>query len=314
MLYFNCTAVHNSVKGAIIMKQGIIYAVFSYLAWGLLPLYWRLFTAMPAWEVLAHRIVWSFVFVAILVVFAKQWKKLKSVVSSRRSKIAVFLCSIFISVNWFIFIWAVNNNHVIETSLGYYMNPLISILLAVIFLKERLSTGQWLSIFLAGVGVLIMAVQYGQIPWVSIALAVSFSLYGLGKKTAKLDVLLGLTWETIIALPVSIAYLLFIQVQGTNTFSALPALTIILLLLSGPATALPLFWFAKATKMLPLSLVGFIQYIAPTTSLLLAIFIFHEPFTQVQLVSFSFIWLALIVYTFVTLGKSRANKRLAEAA
>jgi chloramphenicol-sensitive protein RarD len=296
------------------MKQGIIYAVLSYLAWGLLPLYWRLFTAMPAWEVLAHRIVWSFVFVAILVTFAKHWKHLKKVVSSRRSRAAVFLCSILITLNWFIFIWAVNNYHVIEASLGYYMNPLISILLAVIFLKERLSPGQWLSIFLAGVGVLIMAVQYGHIPWVSISLAVSFSLYGLGKKVAKLDVLLGLTWETLIALPVSLCYLCFIQAQGTNTFTTLPALSILLLLLSGPATALPLFWFAKATKLLSLSMVGFIQYISPSTSLLIAIFLFHEPFTQAQLISFSFIWLALIVYTFVSFRKSKANNRSLKSA
>jgi chloramphenicol-sensitive protein RarD len=292
-------------KEQLIMKQGIIYAVLSYLAWGLLPLYWRLFIAMPAWEVLAHRIVWSFIFVAILVTFAKRWKQLKKVVSSRRSKAAVFLCSILISANWFIFIWAVNNHHVIEASLGYYMNPLISILLAVVFLKEKLSPGQWLSIFLAGVGVLIMAVQYGHIPWVSISLAATFSLYGLGKKIAKLDVLLGLTWETIIAFPVSLCYLFYIQAQGTNTFTAMPSLSILLLLLSGAATALPLFWFAKATKLLPLSLVGFIQYISPTTSLLLAIILFREPFTQGQLISFSFIWLALIVYTFVTFRKSK---------
>jgi len=287
------------------LKKGTIYAVMSYLAWGLLPLYWRLFTAMPAWEVLAHRITWSFIFVAIVVIFAKRWRQLREVVSTRRSKIAVVLCSLLISVNWFIFIWAVNNNHVIESSLGYYMNPLISILLAVIFLKERLSPGQWLSIFLAGVGVLIMAIQYGHIPWISIALAISFSLYGLGKKLAKLDVLLGLTWETIIALPVALFYLSFIQIKGTNTFTTLPTLSIVLLLLSGPATALPLFWFAKATRLLPLSLIGFIQYIAPTTSLLLAIFFFHEPFSQVEFISFSFIWLALIVYTFVTVRRSR---------
>jgi chloramphenicol-sensitive protein RarD len=189
------------------------------------------------------------------------------------------------------------------------MNPLISILLAVVFLKEKLSPGQWLAIVLAAIGVLIMSVQYGQIPWVSIVLAASFSFYGFGKKVARLDVLTGLTWETIIALPVSLIYLLYIQVQGTSTFASMPALNIVLLLLSGPATALPLFWFAKATRLLPLSLVGFIQYIAPTTSLLLAVFLFREPFTYWQLISFSFIWLALIVYSFVSFRKSIATKR-----
>ncbi|MFD1775376.1 EamA family transporter RarD [Paenibacillus rhizophilus] len=287
------------------MKKGIIYAVLSYLTWGFLPLYWRLFTAMPAWEILAHRIVWSFVFVAVLITVSKQWQQLKSVVASRRGLTAVVLCSILISSNWFLFIWAVNNNHVIETSLGYYMNPLISVLFAVVFLKERLSPGQWLSIVLAGIGVLIMAVQYGQIPWVAISLAISFALYGLAKKIAKLDVLLGLTGETIAALPAALAYMIYIQSHGTGIFTSLPPFSIVLLLLSGAATAMPLFWFAKSMQLLPLSLVGFIQYIAPTTSLLLAIFLFNEPFSQKELISFSFIWIALIIYSFVTFRKSK---------
>ncbi|MDT3427080.1 chloramphenicol-sensitive protein RarD [Paenibacillus forsythiae] len=289
------------------MKKGIIYAVLAYLTWGFLPLYWRLFAAMPAWEILAQRIAWSFVFVAVLVTLSRQWKQLKSVGSRGRSAAAIVLCSIFISLNWFLFIWAVNNHHVIETSLGYYMNPLISVLFAVVFLKERLSPGQWLSILLAGVGVLIMAVQYGHIPWIAISLAVTFALYGLAKKIAKLDVLLGLTGETIVALPVALGYLIYIQSQGTGSFASLPPLLVVLLLLSGAATAMPLFWFAKAMQLLPLSLVGFIQYIAPTTSLLLAIFLFNEPFSRGQLISFAFIWLALIVYSFVTVKRSKVK-------
>ncbi|QWU17087.1 chloramphenicol-sensitive protein RarD [Paenibacillus sophorae] len=289
------------------MKKGIIYAVLAYLTWGFLPLYWRLFTAMPAWEILAQRITWSFVFVAVLVTVSRQWRRLKSVGSNRRSAAAIVLCSIFISLNWFLFIWAVNNNHVIETSLGYYMNPLISVLFAVVFLRERLSPGQWLSLFLAGLGVLIMAVQYGHIPWVAISLAVSFALYGLAKKIAKLDVLLGLAGETIVALPVALGYLFYIQSQGTGTFTSLPPFSIILLLLSGAATAMPLFWFAKSMQLLPLSFVGFFQYIAPTTSLLLAIFLFNEPFSEGNLISFSLIWLALIIYSFVTFKKSKVK-------
>ncbi|WP_379132059.1 EamA family transporter RarD [Paenibacillus sp. sgz500958] len=282
------------------MKKGIIYAVLSYLAWGFLPLYWRLFSTLPAWDILAQRILWSFVFVAVLVTVTRQWKRMKAVVSSRRSITAVVLCSIFISSNWFLFIWAVNNNHVIETSLGYYMNPLISVLFAVAFLKERLSLGQWASIVLADIGVLIMALQFGQVPWIAIALAVSFSLYGLAKKIAGLDVLLGLTGETIVALPAAAGYLIYIQSQGHGSFASLSPVTTVLLLLSGVATAMPLFWFAKSMQLLPLSLVGFIQYIAPTTTLLLAVFLFGEPFSHGELVSFSFIWFALIVYSFST--------------
>lgn len=291
------------------MKQGILYAVLAYLAWGLLPLYWRLFENMPAWEVLAHRVVWAFVFVGVLVAASKQWKQLKKVLSGRRTIIAVVLCSLFISANWLIYIWAVNNDRVVETSLGYYMNPLISILMAVIFLKERLSIGQWIAIALAGTGVAVMAVELGQLPWVSLALAGSFALYGLAKKALNLDALLGLTWETVIVLPMALIYLIFLQAHGTSTFTELPVPKMLFLLLSGPATALPLFWFGKATRLLPLSLVGFIQYISPTTSLLLAIFAFDEPFDSSQFVSFAFIWLALIVYSTASLLASRSANR-----
>ncbi|WP_426445557.1 EamA family transporter RarD [Paenibacillus sp. S-38] len=287
------------------MKKGIIYGILCYLMWGLLPLYWRLFEAMSAWEILAHRVVWSFVFVAVLVIAAKRWKQLLSVVSTKTSLISVILCSITISLNWVLFIWAVNHDHVIETSLGYYMNPLISVLFAVIFLKERLLPGQWISIGLAGAGVLLMAVQYGEIPWVALLLAISFALYGLAKKLSNPDALLGLLWETIIVLPLSVIYLGWLHVEGTGTFFQLSPVTMILLLLSGAATALPLFFFANATKRLPLSMVGFIQYIAPTTSLLLAIFVFHESFTTGKLISFTLIWVALIVYSAVTFRGSK---------
>lgn len=260
---------------------------------------------MPAWEILGHRIVWAFVFVAVLVTCSRQWGRLKTIFSSTKSTVAVVLCSFFISMNWFLFIWAVNNNHVLETSLGYYMNPLISVLFAVIFLKEKLSAWQWASILLAGTGVGIMAVQYGQVPWVAIALAVTFSLYGLAKKLAGLDVLLGLTGETLMAMPVALGYLIYIQSQGTGTFASLSPLLMIVLLLSGAATAMPLFWFAKSMQLLPLSMVGFIQYISPTTSMLLAVFLLGEPFSQGRLVSFSFIWVALIVYSVAGFRKSR---------
>ncbi|PZE20356.1 EamA family transporter RarD [Paenibacillus xerothermodurans] len=296
------------------MNQGIIYGLLAYLAWGLLPLYWRLFQTMPAWEILAHRMVWSFVFVALLVTVARRWRQLIGVISSGKSKLAVCLCAFFISINWFLFIWAVNNGHVIETSLGYYMNPLISVFFAVIFLKERLRLGQWAAIILAAAGVVIMAVQYGHIPWVAIALAVSFAFYGLAKKMANLDTLLGLTWETLVVVPISLCYLLYLQTQGTAAVLQLSGFSLVLLLLSGAATALPLFWFAQAAKLLPLSMVGFIQYIAPTTSLLLAIFVFHEPFTEGQLISFSFIWFALIVYSIATFTKTKSQKSLKKAA
>lgn len=290
------------------MKSGIIYGFLAYVTWGLLPLYWRLFETMPAGEILSHRILWSFIFVAVLVTIGRRWKHLKAVVKDKRSKLAVLLCAVFISCNWLIFIWAVNNGNVIETSLGYYMNPLISVLFAVVFLKEKLRAGQWAAIIVAGTGVLLMAVQYGHVPWIAIVLAISFALYGLAKKVAKLDVLLGLTWETMIVVPIAIIYMTFIHVEGSATVLSLSVSSMVLLLLSGAFTALPLFWFAKAAERLPLSVVGFIQYIAPTTSLLLAIFIFGEPFTEGQLVSFTFIWAALFIYTYSSFRKSKEIK------
>ncbi|MFC6332666.1 EamA family transporter RarD [Paenibacillus septentrionalis] len=296
------------------MKKGIIYGFLAYLSWGLLPLYWRLFDTMPAGEILAHRILWSFVFVAVLVTAAKRWKSLISVVKERKNRLAVLLCSIFISCNWLIFIWAVNSGNVIETSLGYYMNPLISVVFAVVFLKEKLRVGQWAAIIIAGIGVLLMAIQYGHVPWIAIVLAVSFALYGLAKKVAQLDVLLGLTWETMIVVPIAMIYITFIHADGSAAVFSLSGGSMVLLLLSGAFTALPLFWFARAAERLPLSMVGFIQYIAPTTSLLLAIFVFDEAFTEGQLVSFSFIWFALIIYTFVSFRKSKASSQLGEAA
>jgi len=296
------------------MKKGIIYGFLAYLSWGLLPLYWRLFDTMPAGEILAHRILWSFVFVAVLVTAAMRWKSLISVVKERKNRLAVLLCSIFISCNWLIFIWAVNSGNVIETSLGYYMNPLISVVFAVVFLKEKLRAGQWAAIIIAGIGVLLMAIQYGHVPWIAIVLAVSFALYGLAKKVAQLDVLLGLTWETMIVVPIAMIYITFIHADGSAAVFSLSGGSMVLLLLSGAFTALPLFWFARAAERLPLSMVGFIQYIAPTTSLLLAIFVFDEAFTEGQLVSFSFIWFALIIYTFVSFRKTKASGQLGEAA
>ncbi len=295
------------------MKKGVLYAVAAYLAWGILPLYWKLFQTMSAWEILAHRIIWSFVFVAAILTVYQRWSQLKESVAERKKKMAILLCSLLISSNWLIFIWAVNAGHVVETSLGYYMNPLINVLFGVFLLKEKLHAGQWISLGLATIGVSIITIQYGQIPWIAISLALTFSLYGLAKKVLQVDSMLGLAWETILVSPLSFLYLVFIHVNQTATVLTLPWLSMALLLLSGAATALPLYWFAQATRTLPLSTVGFIQYLAPSTSLLLAIFVFHEPFTTTHFISFAFIWSALFVFTFSSLKKKEAIRQNAMA-
>jgi chloramphenicol-sensitive protein RarD len=292
------------------MNQGVVYAVLAYLLWGLLPLYWKFFQHVPAWEILAHRILWSFVFVGVILSATRRWRQLKESVTDRRQAVAVFLCSLLISVNWLTYIWAVNNDRVMETSLGYYMNPLISVLFGVLFLKEKLNSGQWMAIALAMVGVSILTIQYGHIPWVAILLALSFAFYGLAKKMVNADSMVSLAWETILVFPVSLLYLVFLHVNGTDAAFSLSGWMFLLLTLSGVATALPLYWFAQATKKLPLTTVGFIQYLSPTTSLLLAIFVFKESFTTMHFISFAFIWGALAVFTSASWKKKQAAGKM----
>lgn len=226
-----------------------------------------------------------------------------SALSGAKVRGAMILSSILISANWLIYIWAVNNEKVLETSLGYYMNPLLSVFFGVIFLRERLQLGQWIALTLAAIGVLYNTLQYGEVPWVAIALALSFALYGLAKKKVQVDALTGVACETLLIVPVALLYLSVIQANGTATAWDMQGWQILLLTLTGVATVLPLFWFAEATKTLPLSTIGFIQYLSPTISMFSAIFIFGEPFTITHIISFSFIWAALIVFTISSMRK-----------
>jgi len=287
------------------MNQGILYAVAAYLAWGLLPLYWKLFQEMTAWEVLGHRIVWSVVFVAVLLWFTGRWRHMWGAGADLKKKAAVVASSVLISANWLIYIWAVNNGHVIEASLGYYINPLINVLFGVLFLKERLHLGQWIAIGLAAAGVSIITVEYGQIPWIALSLALTFACYGLAKKVVQVDSVIGLAWETLLVFPLAFLYLIGLHVKGIDTASSLTGWYMALLSMAGVATALPLYWFALATKRLPLSTVGFIQYLSPSTSLLLAIFVFGESFTAIHFISFGLIWSALAVFTFTSVRKKQ---------
>ncbi|MGB8954635.1 MAG: EamA family transporter RarD [Tumebacillaceae bacterium] len=278
------------------MNRGYLYATLSYIMWGLLPIYWKIFTQVSAWEILTHRIIWSVVFVLILVGIQRKWKQLKQAIPDAKSFLALTISSLLISLNWMIYIWAVNSNHMVEASLGYYINPLVSVFLGVFFLGERLSKLQWASIGLAAVGVIIMTVSYGQFPWVAITLAVSFGLYGLAKKRIKVEPLIGLSLETLIVAPIALIFLLTF-LHGGEAFVVLPGWKIAVLLLAGVATALPLLFFAEGAKRLPLSVMGFFQYIAPTISLILSLAVYGEPFTTNDIISFGFIWSALILYS-----------------
>ncbi|MBS4030600.1 MAG: EamA family transporter RarD [Clostridiales bacterium] len=231
---------------------GVLYGVLAYTAWGILPLYWKLLNVVPALEILAHRIIWSFVFVGVLLVASGGWQTLITVVKNKTNLFFLFLCGFLISVNWFTYIWAVNSNHVIEASMGYYINPLVVVLLGVVVLKEKLTRWQCLAILLASVGVIILTVQYGRVPWVALILASTFALYGLSKKLIKVDSITGLALETIIVMPIALLYIITQQTQGTGSVGRVPIQTTFILFGSGIVTAIPLLWFAKGAQKIKL--------------------------------------------------------------
>ena len=282
------------------LRRGFVSAIGAYSLWGILPIYWKLVSNVPAQEILAHRILWCLFFM-LAVVFVMNRKKqlyeeVSQLVHTPTKLLAVVMGALFITVNWFVYIWAVNDHRVIETSLGYYINPLFSVLLGIVFLNERLSLGQIISVTLAASGVFYMTTHFGSIPWVAIMLAVSFGLYGLCKKVAALSPITSITLETLIIAPFALLYLLYLDYHDLGSFESL-SLTAIFLAGSGVVTAIPLLLFANGANKLSLTMLGFIQYLSPTIALLLGIFLYHESFTEVHYVSFGLIWTALLIFS-----------------
>lgn len=275
-------------------KAGIGYAAAAYIAWGILPLYWKALQDVPASEILAHRIFWSFFFVAGLLFIGGRLGSLREVLQNRAQRKTVFVGAVVVSLNWFIYIWAVNTNHVVEASLGYYINPLISMLLGTVILKERLNFWQLTAFVLAGTGVVILTAHHGSVPWISLALALSFGFYGLIKKVGGLDSLTALTMETGFLTPLAFLYLLW--QNGVGFFGTTSAATVLLLVCCGVITALPLLWFANAAARIDLSTLGILQYFSPSLQLFLGVVVFREAFTVGHAVSFPFIWTALVLY------------------
>ncbi|GBF12110.1 EamA family transporter RarD [Tepidibacillus infernus] len=278
-------------------EAGMIYGILAYTAWGILPLYWKLLKQVPASEILAHRIVWSFVFVIGLLLVYRNLQMIKTTLSNKRNILFISLASILIGINWFTYIWAVNADHVVEASLGYYINPLITVLLGVIVLRERLNRWQGIALAFAIIGVSIITIQYGRIPWIAFTLALSFGFYGLLKKMVHVDSTVGLAVETTVLFPVALSYIILKQSEGIGALGNISLTTTFLLLASGVATATPLLWFAKSAERIELSTLGFLQYISPTITLILGIFVFKETFTQVHSWGFIFIWTALLIYS-----------------
>lgn len=282
-------------------QAGVLYAAFSYILWGVLPVYWKLLHHVNADEILANRVFWSFFFIAAILVINKKWGlftgTLRGLAQNKKQLAALTVASMLISINWFMYIWAVNTDQMIEASLGYYINPLVSVLLGMIFLKERLSVLQYLSFALAAIGVLVMTISYGQFPWIALSLAISFGLYGLAKKLIKVDSAVGLALETLVVMPLAAIYIGYLMIQGTNSLFASSVSTTLLLAGAGVATAVPLLFFAKGAQRIPLATLGILQYIAPTLTLILGVFVYHETFSSIHLLAFTFIWSALILYS-----------------
>jgi chloramphenicol-sensitive protein RarD len=279
----------------------MLYAAGAYILWGILPIYWKFIFFVPAYEILAHRIIWSFVFMVIVMAVLKEkarfFSEVREVLASRK-KIAWLLAAAFlISANWGIFIWAVTQSRIVETSLGYYINPLLSVLLGIIVLKEKLSLCQLISVLLAGIGVLYLTVHFGSIPWISLSLALTFGLYGLCKKEIHISGMTSVTLETLLAMPLSLLYVIYLDSKGLSSFSFAFDQTTWFLMGAGVVTAVPLLLFAMGASRLSLTVLGFIQYLSPTLTLLIGIFVYHENFTAVHMVAFTFIWLALLVFS-----------------
>jgi len=282
------------------LKRGLASAIGAYSLWGILPIYWKLVSTVPAQEILAHRIFWSLLFMLAVVLIMNRKKQLREEIGHLISKptkvLALIMGAIFITLNWFIYIWAVNDNRVVETSLGYYINPLFNVLLGILFLKEQLTFWQIISVLLAASGVFYMTMHFGSVPWVAISLAVSFGFYGLCKKVATLPPITSITLETLIIAPFAFFYLLYLDYHGVGSLVSL-SLTSMFLIGSGIVTAIPLLLFANGANQLSLTILGFIQYLSPTIALLLGIFLYHEPFSEVHYISFGFIWAALLVFS-----------------
>ncbi len=291
------------------MQTGILYAACAFAMWGLFPLYLKSLQEIPSLEILLHRMAWSLAFVLVALAWRHHWGWLRAVLRQPRVLGGFAASALLLATNWFIYIWAVNNDQVVESSLGYFINPLFSVLLGYVLLRERMRAGQWMAVAIAGAGVLWLTWQVGHLPWVALALAFTFGLYGLMRKTASLGALEGLALETLLLFPLAAGSLGWLSVHGANHFGAAPVSTQLLLAAAGPITAIPLLLFAAAARRLPLSLLGLLQYIGPTLQLLLGVFVYGEPFDGARLVGFALIWAALAVYSVESVWQSRTTRR-----
>lgn len=290
------------------MRKGILYAAACYSAWGLFPIYFKALHSIPSLEILLHRMVWALVFLLLVLATRRQWTWIRGVV--RRPKLlAGFAASaLLLSANWFLYIWAINNDRIVDASLGYFMTPLLNVFLGFILLKERLRSVQWFAIACAGLGVLWLGLQTGHPPWIALVLATTFGMYGLLRKTAALGALEGLSLETMLLFPFAFSYLVYLAFQGQSAFLQTTTTTQFLLLAAGPITAIPLLMFAAAARRIPLATLGLMQYISPTIQLVIGIWLYHEQFSHDRMLGFLGIWAGLLVYSLDSLRMGFRNK------
>ncbi|HEY5731786.1 MAG TPA: EamA family transporter RarD [Anaerolineales bacterium] len=278
------------------MNKGILYGIGAYVLWGFFPIYWKLLIDVPALEVIGHRIGWSFILLLIYVVARGQWRKFRASALNWRTIGVYTIASVLLSFNWLIYVWGVNAGFVVETSLGYFINPLFYVLLGVVFLGERLRAMQWIPIGLAAIGVTYLTFVYGRLPWIALSLAFTFGLYGFVKKLSPLGSLHGLTLETGIVFPVAVIYIAALGFNGIGAFLSKDVSIDLFLIGAGLVTTIPLLMFASAARQIPLTIVGLLQYIAPTIQFLIGVFIYKEAFDTSRFIGFSIVWVALIIF------------------
>jgi chloramphenicol-sensitive protein RarD len=295
-------------------KGGVVFGVAAYLCWGFFPLYWPLLDPASSLEVLSHRFVWSMVFVLGALVAVGKWRAFVAIARDRRMMLILTAASVTIACNWGGFIWGVTNGHVIETSLGYFINPLVTVLLAVFVLKEKLRPAQWVAVGVGTLAVVVLAVDYGRLPWIALLVAFSFAAYGFLKKKADLGAFEGLGMETAILFPVALAFLIALQLRGDLTFGHEGAGNMVLLAGTGIVTAIPLLLFGAAATRLSLSTIGILQYLGPILQFMTGLFIFGEDMTGPRWVGFVIVWLALVIFTVDAITHRRRVLRTTAAA
>jgi chloramphenicol-sensitive protein RarD len=288
----------------------VLYAVGAYTLWGVFPIYWKMIQGVPALEIVGHRMVWSFLLILIVIWMMKGLSPIASSIRDWRVLGTYLVSATLLVINWLVYIGAVNSGFIVDASLGYFINPLVNVLLGVVFLKEGLRLWQWIPVGVASLGVLYLTISYGSLPWIGLVLAFTFGLYGFIRKKAQLNSLHGFTLETGFMFVPALGYLTFLEVNGGGALGHVSIFVTVLLVFTGLATALPLLMFGAAARSIQLSTLGFIQYIAPTLQFLIGVLVYGEAFSQARLIGFGLIWVALAIFSIDGVVSRRNNQRL----